>query len=81
MQDMFEKILKINDKDKSKLIHVVFEEWHFFLESLSLSDGKDEFLGLLVNKWQSLDDFPMIEHTLWEGLSLGVTSEHTGETE
>lgn len=78
---MFKKILKINDKDKSELIHVVFEEWHFFLDSLSLSDGKDEFLSLLVNKWQSLDDFPMVEHTLREGLSLSVTSEHTGETE
>lgn len=71
-----------NDIKQSQLIEVIFELWNVFLETLSLSDTLDEGFGLgTCGKWQVLEKLPVMEHTLWEGLSLSGTSEGSGETE
>ena len=71
----------INVYSQSHSVDVVSKIGNVLLESLSLSDAHDEGLGFLVSQRKSLDQSPMAEHTLREGLSLGVSSKHTGETE
>ena len=62
-------------------VDVVGNVGHFVLESLSLSDGEHEVLGLLIGEGKTLDELPMVEDALRESLSLGVSSEHAGEAE
>lgn len=71
----------INAYSQSHSVDVVSKIGDVFLESLSLSDAHNEGLGFLIGERKSLDQSPMAEHTLREGLSLGVSSKHTGETE
>jgi len=55
--------------------------WDFFGGSLSLSRGEHDLVGLGSSfEGVSLEDLPMIEHALWEGLSRGVRAEISGET-
>jgi hypothetical protein len=65
----------------SHLVKIVVDIGNTLLESLSLSDGQNQVLGFLVLKRQSLDELPMVEHTLREGFSLGKSSKVAGETE
>ena len=37
--------------------------------------------GFLVDKGETLNEFPMVEHVLRESLSLSITSQETGEAE
>ena len=71
----------INVYSQSHSVHVVGDIGENILESLSLSDDHNQGSGFLISKRQSLDQIPMAEHTLREGLSLSVSSKHTGETE
>lgn len=71
----------INVYSQSHSVDVVSKIGDDILESLSLSDAHNQGPGFLVGERKSLDQSPMAEHTLREGLSLGVSSKHTGETE
>lgn len=66
---------------QSHPIDVVSEIGELVLETLSLSDAQDQILSLGVGEGQTLDGLPMVEDALGEGLSLGVSSKHAGETE
>ena len=66
---------------QSHPIEVVSDIGHLLLKTFSLSDAQDQLLGLFVGQWQTLNGLPMVEDALGEGLSLGVSSEHAGETE
>ena len=66
----------------SELIEEVLKRWDTWLESLSLSGGLDNVVGLGSSfEWVSGHLFPMIEHALWEGSSGGGGSEGLSETE
>ena len=66
---------------RSEFVGVVSDLGHFDLHALSLADAEDEILSLLVNEWEALDLFPVVEDILGEGLALSVSSQHAGEAE
>ena len=67
--------------ERSHLVLVIFNFGKLVLESFSLSNGKNQIKSFLVFKRQSLNNLPMVEHTLRESFSLGVSSEFSSESE
>ena len=65
----------------SKPVNVVSNFGNLGFKSFSLSDAKNQISSLSVNKRETFNVLPVVEHTLREGFSLGVSSEHTSETE
>ena len=65
----------------SKFVNVVNNFGDLGLESFSLSDAEDQLSGLGVDERKTFNVLPVVEDTLGEGFSLGVSSEHTSETE
>jgi len=66
----------------SQFIDEVVEGWNTWLETLSLSNSFDDFVGLGSDlEWITAHELPMIEDALWEGSSGGGGSEDLGETE
>jgi len=65
----------------SHSVNVIGNFGNLRLKSFSLSDSKNQLSGLDVSEGEALDDLPMVEDALGEGLSLGVSSEHASETE
>jgi hypothetical protein len=65
----------------SKFVYVVDNFGKLGFKSFSLSDGEDQLSCLGISERETFDVLPMVEYTLREGFSLGVSSEHTGETE
>lgn len=65
----------------SKSVNVVSQLGELGLESFSLSDTQNEVSGFLIRQRKTLNDLPMVEDSLREGLSLSVSSKHTSETE
>merc|ERR1719410_1068445 len=70
----FMKILTKNmhptQKD-SKLVKVVTQRWHSNLDIFAFPDCQHELLHLPFLCGISCHCFPMVEHTLWEGLPTG----------
>lgn len=66
---------------QSHPVDVVVEVGEFLLKSFSLSDTQNQILGLGISERKTFDLLPMVEDALREGLSLGVSTQHTGETE
>lgn len=65
----------------SKFVNVVNNFGDLDLKSFSLSDVEDQLSSLGINKGKTFDVLPVVEDALGEGFSLGVSSEHTSETE
>ena len=74
-------VYRLDAEDISHFIHVIVDVWDGFLESFSLPDADDKFLSLGIFKRETLDDCPVIEHILGEGLSLSISSKSSGEAE
>ena len=65
-----------------KLIQISVDWWDLLSDSLSLSGGDGNLVGLVSKlHWVSVHSLPMIEGALREGLSSGVGSKIGGETE
>lgn len=68
--------------NKSESIQIVVEGGDSFFKGFSLSDLGNEELHLgAFFEWRSGQSGPMVEHTLWESLTLGQSSQMGGESE
>jgi len=66
---------------ESKFVNIVNNLGQLHLQSFSLSYAQHQLACLCFSQWESLDDLPVVKHTLRESLALGIASEHTCEAE
>jgi len=67
-----------------RTIKIVIKTWNFVLKSLTLTSGVNDFVDLVAGFAgiaTRVQDSPVVEDTLREGLTRGLRSQVSGETE
>jgi hypothetical protein len=67
---------------RSELVDEVVEGWDAFLETFALTGVGNDFGRLGAGfEWVTVEEFPMVEHALWESTSGSGGAESLSETE